>query len=378
MNHIAGLLLSIDAEEVAVAGLSESDAALIAALQENAPTMDAFSARRFLDADKTKKGTYSLDASRRRLATAMEWRQRNSMETVAQTSRIPVQLGAYMDRRVRVMTGVDYEGNPVQFERLGAFIGGGLCSVDEAISGLTAEDWLESYTLDMEMMFTLTFREASLKADRPIDKYTFVADCAGIARSGMWSLYKAVKLVSRLSSDIEICYPEIAKNIVLFNLSPKIVTLFNWLTRYLDEATASKIELHAAGDDEALVARFQALFPLSCVPAEYGGSSTKAFPPLQFRDGGDDAGGGAPRWATKTLHEVRLEAVRRATVSDDGAEVRLVVDPHFAPYFADDHTSRSGGGGEGGSESDDGGAAGGAAEDAGGDDGGDDGCAATT
>ena len=360
MNHLEGLHLSSDPDEKAVEDLSATDAALIAALQEIAPTMDAFSARRFLDADKTKKGTYALDASKKRLATALEWRARNCIGTVGQSSRIPAKLGAYMDRRVRIMTGVDYEGNPVQFERLGAFIGGGFCTLDASISGLTAKDWMECYSLDMEMMFTLTFREASLKADRPIDKYTFVADCAGVASSGMWALFKAIKLVSRLSSDIEICYPEIAKNIVLFNLSPKIVTVFNWLTRYLDETTASKIELHAAGDD-ALLARFQTLFPLTCVPIEYGGSLSKAFPPLQFRDGGgDDASGDTERWATKPLRAARLEAIRRASVSEDGEEERLLSDDHFARYFAEDSI-----GGEGGDERGGGGAAGGAAQDAG-------------
>jgi len=298
--------------------------------------VDSFTLRRFIDADR-RKGAANLDASLARLERTVEWRATNKMDCCMTRSRIPLKLGHYLDARVRVVTGLSIDGStPVQFERIGAFIGRGLCVADEAISGLTAEDWVECYAADLELMFIVTFRGGALRAKREMDKYMYCADMSGIGDVSIAALFRAIKLISLLARDIEVCYCEMVIKIILFNVPSRIVTLWGLLAGFMDPAIATKIELHG----DVPLERFAEIMPPSAVPIEYGGESMKCYPDIQPT---------GRRWASRSLEETRFELLRRAHTWCDGEEMKLPHHPAFAHFFHESGDVANGGGADAGS-----------------------------
>ena len=179
------------------------------------------------------------------------------------------QLEKYKRLRVRVFTGRGYNGEPIMFERLGEFLGSGNGSL------LTEQEWIHFYIWDLERHFT-EMRQASIHNGKAIDKYIFCGDCSGIV-TAIWnrSIWKVIPLLKALVKSVEEFYPEIAHQIVLYNV-PKIATLFYRAVRsFLDPVTASKISLQAGLPTDY----WQTIMPLEAIPEEYGGASKVSFPP---------------------------------------------------------------------------------------------------
>jgi hypothetical protein len=80
-----------------------------------------------------------------------------------------IDLAKYKRLRIRRFTGRDYKGQPVLFERLGAFLGSG------NHVHFTQEEWMRLYIWDLERHF-IEMRQAAKSTGKPIQKYVFCGD----------------------------------------------------------------------------------------------------------------------------------------------------------------------------------------------------------
>lgn len=178
-------------------------------------------------------------------------------------------LAKYERLRIRRFTGRDYQGQPVLFERLGAFLGSGNSK------HFTLDEWCRFYVWDLERHF-VEMRQAAKECKQPINKYTFCGDGQGIVSAILnGSIWKIIPLLKGLVRSVEDFYPELADRIILFNV-PKVATVFYRAVRsFMDPVTASKIVLHAGSDYEDVFSKFMSK---DAIPVEYGGTSTVEYP----------------------------------------------------------------------------------------------------
>lgn len=78
-------------------------------------------------------------------------------------------LAKYKRLRIRRFTGRDYEGRPVLFERLGAFLGSG------NHVHFTQDEWMKLYIWDLERHF-IEMRQAAKETGNPVQQYVFCGD----------------------------------------------------------------------------------------------------------------------------------------------------------------------------------------------------------
>ncbi|CAJ1944206.1 unnamed protein product [Cylindrotheca closterium] len=181
-----------------------------------------------------------------------------------------IDLEKYRRLRIREFSGRCHKGQPVLFERLGAFLGSG------NHVHFSHEEWMQLYIWDLERHF-IEMREAAKANGKPVHKYIFCGDGQGMVEAIMnRSIWKVVPLLKAYKA-VEDFYPEIADTIILFNV-PKIATFFYRMVRgFLDPVTAEKINLYSTSDYKEV---FSKIMPLDAVPQEYGGTSKKQYPKM--------------------------------------------------------------------------------------------------
>lgn len=181
-------------------------------------------------------------------------------------------LEKYQSLRVRVFTGRDYQNLPVMFERLGDFLGSG------SHVHFSEDEWCRFYIWDLERHF-IEMREASRSSGSAIFKYIFCGDCSGIISAILnGSVWKVVPLLKSLVRSVEDFYPEIAAQIILFNV-PKAATVFYNLTKtFIDPVTVSKISLYSGVPTK----EFLRHMPLDAIPADYGGTNLVPYPATAY------------------------------------------------------------------------------------------------
>jgi len=185
------------------------------------------------------------------------------------TKLCPRDLQRYQKLRVRVFVGRDRKDQPVLFERLGHFLGSGVCD------HFSEDEWIRLYIWDLERHF-VEMRKASVDCGRAITRFTYVADAEGIT-SGIMNraVWRVMPLLKALTRAVEEHYPEIADKIVLFNV-PRIASVFYRAVRaFLDPVTAEKIELHSG----IPTGEFERIMSPSVIPVEYGGTNDVEYPP---------------------------------------------------------------------------------------------------
>lgn len=181
----------------------------------------------------------------------------------------PAQLEQYQRLRVRVFVGHDKQGNPVLFERLGAFLGSG-----SNVHLFTQEEWIQLYVWDVERHLT-EMRMASIRFGKPIQKYVYFADLSGVFQSVvMGTIWQVIPLVKVLAKTVEEHYPEIVSHIVLFN-TPKVAqAVWEVVKKFLDPVTAAKVQLYSGFPKQQALE----MMDPSVLPVEYGGTNTVYYP----------------------------------------------------------------------------------------------------
>ena len=158
------------------------------------------------------------------------------------------------------------------FERLGDFLGSG------SHVHFSEDEWCRFYIWDLERHF-IEMREASRSSGSAIFKYIFCGDCSGIISAILnGSIWKVVPLLKSLVRSVEDFYPEIAAQIILFNV-PKAATVFYNLTKtFIDPVTVSKISLYSGVPTK----EFLRHMPLDAIPADYGGTNLVPYPATTY------------------------------------------------------------------------------------------------
>lgn len=241
--------------------------------------LDDVTLLRFLRADK-RKGEFFPETSMARLLKALAWRKKMGSDALlAQAAHEDYEL-----LRIRRWVGIDNSGRPVQFERLGAFLG------SANAKAFTSDAWLAHYARDLETTFE-QMRTAGRLAKRPITTYQYCADFAGGAGI-VWHMGSVIPLLKLLTKEVEAHFPEIVGNIIIFNAPRIFATLFPMVKAFMDPITAAKVEVYSNVPTERLLA----LMPASAIPVEYGGASTAPFPLTRIlaKSGGGMGGGAEP------------------------------------------------------------------------------------
>lgn len=221
---------------------------------------------RFLSADRDNKGKLDESVSIERLRKALAWRKQNEADEVLLSP--PSNVAQYRRLRPGAWVGLDREGRPAHFERLGEFFSSGSRSL------LTDEEWMKLYTWDLEVHF-LQMREASIKTGKPIHRFTYFADFQGVVSSIVTGkIWDVVPLLKKLVKEVECHYPEIVDHITLFNVPRIASAVYAVVKRFIDPVTASKIDLHAGVPHS----RLRKLLPEDVIPKEYGGTNEVEYP----------------------------------------------------------------------------------------------------
>lgn len=122
--------------------------------------LDDVTLLRFLRADKRGK-KFNASASAARLHLALRWRrQMRSDELIAKP---PPDHDRFRRLRVRRWVGTDYQGRPVQFERLGQFVASG------NTKAFTQAEWLQHYARDLEEIF-IEMRNSATTRSEPSER----------------------------------------------------------------------------------------------------------------------------------------------------------------------------------------------------------------
>ena len=310
--------------------------------------LDDVTLLRFLRADK-RKGEFQPQVSLARLLKALQWRKRMCSDALLSEPADE----HYELLRIRRWVGFDNSGRPVQFERLGQFLG------SANASAYTGEVWLRHYARDLETTFE-QLRTAGKLSGKPITTYLYCADFQG-GGGIMWHLGTVIPLLKLLTKEVEAHFPEMVRepaqarsqkhsgllhtrthththstharthacararahapplraatssdglaecypcgvqvgNIVIFNAPRIFASVFPMVKAFMDPITAAKVEVHSNVPTE----RLRALMPAEAIPVEYGGSSTAPFPVTRIHAQHREAASGTAAPAPTTTSE---------------------------------------------------------------------------
>lgn len=248
--------------------------------------LDDVTLLRFLRADK-RKGEFQPQVSLARLLKALQWRKRMCSDALLSEPADE----HYELLRIRRWVGFDNSGRPVQFERLGQFLG------SANASAYTGEVWLRHYARDLETTFE-QLRTAGKLSGKPITTYLYCADFQG-GGGIMWHLGTVIPLLKLLTKEVEAHFPEMVGNIVIFNAPRIFASVFPMVKAFMDPITAAKVEVHSNVPTE----RLRALMPAEAIPVEYGGSSTAPFPVTRIHAQHREAASGTAAPAPTTTSE---------------------------------------------------------------------------
>jgi hypothetical protein len=116
---------------------------------------------------------------------------------------VPAAVQKMQRLRVAIWAGVDRQGRPAVFERVGQFFEKG------SAGKVPQEEWMTSYLYFLETHF-FKMREAAARSGQAVDRIVYFADLQGVVSSILnRKIFKAVPLLKALVSQVECHYPEI-------------------------------------------------------------------------------------------------------------------------------------------------------------------------
>lgn len=186
---------------------------------------DDFNLLRYLEADK-----YNIKLAEKRLLSTIEFRQNSGIINYPKT--LPRDIDIYKQLRPRVTWGLDKNCRPVIYENVGMFFSNKLVP-----KGLSNQNWIKCYAYEFQEYF-LEFRKASIKANKNIHNFTFIADCSKCKFGNL----RKLGIINTLKV-LETHIPEVVGTIYVINVPSFAARAWHMISKLLDPTLASKFRL---------------------------------------------------------------------------------------------------------------------------------------